>query len=121
MTIDAIAQMFGLPNLHPALADFLQRLTENPTVHVMGGCQRALSGCSLPFEMLQVWSTVRIQSKAYHNWNEVLPPQTVSAAPCSESWPLGWYDGVLVNTDPDMHWPWSGLKGEHCSLDPKNT
>jgi hypothetical protein len=121
MTIDAIAEMFGLPDLRPALADFLQRLTENPVVHVMGGRRRALSGCSLPFEMLQVWSTVRIQSKAYHNRNEVLPPQTVSAAPCSESWPLGRYDGVLVNTDPDMHWPWCGLKGEHCSLDPKNT
>ena len=117
MTVDAVAQKFGLPDLRPSLADYLQRVTGNPAVYLIGGRRRALCECSLPFEMLQVWSNVCIQSKAYHNRNEVLPPQTLSAAPCSESWPLGRYDGVLVNTDPDMHWPWSGLKGQYCSLE----
>ena len=117
MTIDTVAQEFGLPDLRPSLADYLQRVVENPAIHLIGGRQRAQSGCFLPFEMLQVWSTVRIQSKAYHNRIEVLPPQTISAAPRSEEWPLGRYDGVLVNTDPDMHWPWSGLKGEYFSFE----
>jgi len=88
MTVDKVAQKFGLPDLRPSLANYLQRIRNNP-VHVVGGCQNALSGCSLPFERLQVWSNFCIQSKSYHNPNEVLLPQLVSAAPSSESWPWG--------------------------------
>ena len=120
MTVDEVAEKFDLLDLRPSLADYLQRAADKPAIHVVGGRRRAVSGCALPFEMLQVWSSVRIQSKAYHNRNEVLPPQSLSAAPNSESWPLGRYDGVVVNIDSDMHWPWSGLKGQYSSPCPYN-
>jgi len=115
MLVDEVALKFGLPDLRPSLADFLQRrIMENPAIYPVGGRRRASSQCSLPFETLQVWASVRIQSKAYHNRDEILPPQTVSAAPGSDSWPFGRYDSVLVNTDCNMEWPWSGLTGDHC-------
>jgi hypothetical protein len=113
MTVDEVADRFNLPDLRPSLADFMQcTIKEKPSLYQVGGRRKATSGCPLPFDKLEVWSSFRIQTKSYHDLQKVLPPQTVMASPPSDEWPLGRYDAVLVNTGPNMQWPWSGIKGE---------
>jgi hypothetical protein len=119
--IDAIAGVYHLDDLRPALADFMQRNRQEPShIHNMSGRRIALSGCQLPFEKLHVWHRLRMQSKSYHDEQVVLPAQTVNALPSQgdcefesseDDWEFGRFDTVLVNTDPQKIWPRSGLDG----------
>jgi hypothetical protein len=114
MSIDEVAQIFCLPDLHISLMEYIQHARAGSTcVQIIGGRRTAASAAArqLPFDSLEVWSSVRVQTKAYHSPNEPLPPLTVNASPPSEKLPLGKYDAVLVNTDPSMCWPKSGIKG----------
>ena len=115
-SIHDIARDFGLVDLRCAIADYLHRITNGVSVHSIGGRRTAVEGCYLPFDQLDVWTEVRLQSKAYHCNEEILPPQTVNAAPQSEAWPFGQCDTVVVNTDPNEVWPHSGLQGKFTSI-----
>jgi hypothetical protein len=112
MTVDNAATMFQLPDLRPALADYLQRAKGRHVPDlVIGGRRSAVAGCTLPFEKLQTWSRIRIQTKSFHLPHGITPPQTLNACPPSKEWPHGRYDKVLVNTDRQFLWPQSGLNG----------
>jgi hypothetical protein len=111
MTIDEAAEKFHLPNLRAALADYLQQVLERGThVELIGG-HRVATSYQLPFDWLEIWTSVQIQTTAYHDPSTVTPPMTVDALPPSKQWPLGKCDTVLVNTDPDKRWPHSGMTG----------
>ncbi|KAF8952213.1 hypothetical protein BDZ97DRAFT_1909427 [Flammula alnicola] len=120
MSVDQVAALFQLPDLHPALGDYLLRI--KPEDHgsssavVVGGRRTSTSTCLLPFSQLEVWNRVRIQTKTYHAPHEILPAQTVNAYPPSKQWPLGRYDSVIANIDSTKEWPKSGLNG-HLVID----
>lgn len=119
MTIDETAVLFGIPDLHQALADYLQRLSRvnDGHIRVFGGRRSCTSkDTHLPFTHLQVWKKFRLQNKAYHSPHQPLPSCTVNACPPSGEWSLGHYDPVVVNLDPANKWPHSGLKGVHICL-----
>ena len=116
LRVDEVAQMYHIPDLRPALADYLQRIAtgnEQGPLDVKG---RRLSqaNCDLPFDRLEVWKRVYLQSKAYHHPHTVLPAQSINALPpsdpSSES-SLGKFDNVIMNVDPTKEWPFSGLDG----------
>jgi hypothetical protein len=113
MPINDIATLFNIPDLHEALSDYIQRISNanDGYIRVLGGRRSASRGSQLPFTHLQVWKKVRLQNKAYHYPHETLPPKTVNACPPSSEWELGRYDSVIVNLDPDCKWPNSGLEG----------
>lgn len=111
MTIDDAVQKFCLPDLPHALASYLHSVSAGIQVHSIGGRRVATEHSQLPFDKLEVWKKVRLQSKSYHS-NEPLPSQTVNAAPKSDAWPHGQCDAVLINTDRSKQWPRSGLQGE---------
>jgi hypothetical protein len=73
------------------------------------------SHLSLPFERLDVWSGLHLQIKDYHDPGKVHPPQTQCAWPPSQLWPLGHYDTVLININPDKEWPYSKMLGNYHS------
>jgi hypothetical protein len=102
--------MYNLPDLQPALSEYLSRMTIGH-IDAIGGRRVARDNSPLPFSELEIWTKVHIQSKSYHYPHDVLPPQTVNAAPLSHEWPLGHYDSVIVNVDPVKEWPFSGLEG----------
>lgn len=116
MSIEAVVEMFNLPDLRPALADFLKRYQSQANILSLGGRRASPPNAPLPFDELLVWSKFRIQLKAYHRPHQNLPPRTVIASPPSKDWPLGQYDTVLVNTDLAQQWPQSGIDGKliHC-------
>jgi hypothetical protein len=65
----------------------------------------------LPFEKLEVWTGVWLQSKDYHNHNIVLQLEKPNAVPPNKDWPAGCCDTAIVNVDPKFTWPDSGLAG----------
>ena len=113
MPIDDIATLFNIPDLHEALSDYIQHITNanDGYIRVIGGRRSTSRGSQLPFTHLQVWKKLRLQNKAYHYPHETLPSKTVNACPPSDEWELGRYDPVIVNLDPDCEWPHSGLEG----------
>ena len=113
MPINDAATLFNIPDLHEALSDYIQRITnaESGYIRVIGGRRSTSQGSQLPFTHLQVWKKLRLQNKAYHYPHEILPPKTVNACPPSGEWELGRYDPVIINLDPDCEWPRSGLEG----------
>lgn len=117
MAVDDVANMFQLKDLRGALADFVSGLpTEGDGPYTIGGRRSARAHQEdLPFQLLQVWWRVRIQTKSFHDPEDNLLPITLNVCPPSEDWPLGRYDAVLVNTDDQYSWPRSGLTGNSSS------
>ncbi|KAG1717311.1 hypothetical protein EDB19DRAFT_1654258 [Suillus lakei] len=98
-TVDEIAIMFGLPDLRPAIADFLHReATYGNHIHSIGGPRRAVHGTELPFDKVQVWFKIRLQETKFHNPHNIRRAQTLNCAPPSEPWTLGHYDPVIIQT-----------------------
>ena len=60
MTINDIAEKYCLPDLLPALTDFLnkEKACGPGAVHSIGGQRRASTTSSLPFNEAQVWFKV---------------------------------------------------------------
>ncbi|KAJ6504061.1 hypothetical protein DFH09DRAFT_944143, partial [Mycena vulgaris] len=110
LTIDVASDIFKLPDLKPALLAYLHRLSSGDDLK-LGGRRPALRNATLPFQILQIWHRVRLQSLAFHNPAQLLVPETVNASPPSPAWEFGRGDGVIVNTDTQHTWPRSGLQG----------
>ena len=115
ITINDAAEKFGLPDLCPALADFLNKEAAiGPyALHTIGGQRRTLNNCPLPFTELQVWFKVWVQNTEFHDPNTILPVQTLFCAPPDRhsNWTFGHYDTAIINHDVVFKWPESGLKG----------
>jgi Plavaka transposase len=113
LSVDEVSQLYCLPDLRPALSDYLQRTAGGHETNCLdvGGRRLSLENCPLPFTDLEVWTKVYLQSKSYHPPHLILPPQTINAGhPSSPSTP-GHYDSVIMNVDPTKVWPSSGLSG----------
>jgi len=106
MIIDDAAEKYGLPDLRPALADFLNRekACGPDTVDPIGGQRRASSVSSLPFDEIQVWFKVRVQNTEFGDPSIVVPVQTLFSSPPDESWSFGWYDTAIFNVDSESRW-----------------
>lgn len=112
ITIDKAAEMFDLPDLRPAIADYLARegsFTEN--FHSFGGQRRAREDAHLPFSDIQIWYKVRIQQKLHHDRNSVTSVFTINSHPPDRVWKYGRRDAAILNVDKRHEWPSSGLTG----------
>ncbi|KAH7905010.1 hypothetical protein BJ138DRAFT_1233543 [Hygrophoropsis aurantiaca] len=111
-SVDDIAQMFDLPDLRAALADYLSRegaFTRN--FHSFGGRRHSAPNAALPFEALQVWYKFRLQQRMFHDPNETAPTFTVHAQSPNLTWKFGRYDSAILQVDQAHDWPSSGLTG----------
>jgi hypothetical protein len=97
ISIDDAAAKFKLPDLRPALADYVHRSRILQSSMAKIG-QRRLSppDAALPFDHLQVWYSVRMQMRA-SDATGLTDPQRVSAMPPASDWSLGRYDTVLLS------------------------
>jgi len=83
ISVDNAAKQFGLSDLRAALADFLsyERSHSVDSVHPIGGGPRkAAENTELPFEDIQVWFKLRLQTTEIHT-HSILPAQTLLASP----------------------------------------
>ena len=111
LTVDGAVSLFQLPDLRAAIADYLFRAKDQPMIFNIGGRHTTPRDTALPFTHLEVWTHVRIQSKAFHRPHDVLPARTVHAAPACNKWKMGHHDTVIVNTIDGHEWPHSGIRG----------
>ncbi|KAF8147191.1 hypothetical protein K438DRAFT_1626610, partial [Mycena galopus ATCC 62051] len=109
LTIESAALKFGLPDFRPALASYLHR-THGPRI-IIGGKRPTLDYLGVPFEKIEYWDKVRIQSCAFHDSQKILIPETVNAVPPNETWKRGRADAVIVNHDSQLEWPGGALQG----------
>ena len=113
MSINEVAEKFGLLDLHAVLVDFIHcYLPSNPAPYLIGSWLSAAAHSNIGSVKIQVWSSICLQLKLFHNMDEVIPLKLINACPPCEDWPLGLYDNVIVNTNRSKTWPWSGLAGE---------
>lgn len=117
ITIDNAATIFNLPDLRPALSDYLSNWANS--TQVVSGRRRSASNCKLPFRFINVWFTVRMQTKSPHDSSIILPPRTVKVHPPTDAWPYGRYDTVIYRDNLKSLWPGLGLQGTslrkyHC-------
>jgi len=97
VTVDEAAITFKLPDLRPALADYIRRSRDLRSSTFKIG-QRRLSppDAILPFTHLHVWYSVRMQMRS-SDATGLTDPQRVSAMPAVDNWPFGRYDTVLLS------------------------
>ena len=113
MSINEVAEKFGLLDLHAVLVDFIHcYLPSYPAPYLIGGWLSVADHFDIESVKIQVWSSIHLQLKLFHNMDEVIPLKLINACPPCEDWPLGLYDSVIVNTNRSKTWPWSGLAGE---------
>ncbi|KAG2105843.1 uncharacterized protein F5147DRAFT_746400 [Suillus discolor] len=113
ISINNAAIKFGLPDLWPAIADFLCRKATHGQnhVHTIGGARRAGPTASLPFDKIQIWFKLRLQDTEFHDSSIIWPTQTLNCVPPSDVWNSGRYDSVIVNNELGCLWPAHGLRG----------
>jgi hypothetical protein len=113
MTLQEASDKFKLLDLVPALKYFQLRLeTGNQnSLYAVGGRRPSVDGVILPFEKVEVWTSVLLQVKDYHHPEIVRDPERLNALPPNKEWPEGRYDIAFANTDPNFVWPCSDLSG----------
>ncbi|KAG1798271.1 uncharacterized protein HD556DRAFT_1440611 [Suillus plorans] len=101
ISVDDAAIKFGLPDLRPAIADFLhcEATHGRDHIHTSGGARRAGPTASLPFNKLQVWFKLRVQDTNFHDASIIRPAQTLNCAPSSDPCTHGRYDTVIINNE----------------------
>jgi len=114
VAIEEAAKTYNLPDLPAALVHYAHRVASGHLHHSVGGRWQLASNASLPFDVVDIWTTMQIQGKAHHYPHDPLPPQTINAAPASASpgWLHGHHDPVVINVDLSSRWPRDGLKGK---------
>ncbi|KAG9314873.1 hypothetical protein JVU11DRAFT_3973 [Chiua virens] len=110
MTIKEATTLFKLPDLCPAIHDYLDRCT-NGIEHSIGSQRHASSNSSLPSNRIQIWTKIHVQTRNYHDTAVVEPAQTMNIAPPSQEHPCGLYDSTVFSTHTKSDWPSSGLNG----------
>ena len=114
MTVDEVAQWFSLPDLQPALTDYLACVNAycRPVVHSVGGQHYASPTAVLPFNELQIWLKVQIQNMLFHGIQDMSTTQTLFTSLPDTEWAFRHYDATILNIDGNANWPWSGLCGK---------
>ncbi|KAI6104344.1 hypothetical protein F5141DRAFT_1216885 [Pisolithus sp. B1] len=74
MTIDDAAILFKLPDLRPAIGEFLQR-AQNHLNHPISGVTSQDLCYPLPFDHIQIWYKIHIQQFLYHKAQDIDTPQ----------------------------------------------
>ena len=117
LPIDEVAIKFIIPDLQPAISDFINCSWDNPDeestymTHI-GGHRWARMDAQFSASHLEVWTKLCLQTTAYHYPHGILPASTIKAEPPSLEYPHGHFNPVVINTDQDQAWPSCGISGK---------
>ena len=104
MSIEDASDLFQIPNLRPAICEYLY-CSARGEAHEVSGCRPATARCDVPATGLQIWSKIRVQQQTFHDSGMVEPPQTLVISPPSQHNASGTYDFVIVSPMADSDWP----------------
>ncbi|KAF9050500.1 hypothetical protein BJ165DRAFT_1341898 [Panaeolus papilionaceus] len=106
-----IAQQFGIEDLEPAISRYISKMESIPLntfvsdVSYVGG-RAPEHPPRFVADKVQVWTSLRLQSTAYHYPHPILPPVTLKAEP-----KIGGRDSAIFCVDSSRQWPHSCLSG----------
>ena len=66
VAIEEAAKIYNLPDLPAALVHYAHRVASGHLHHSVAGRRQLASNASLPFDVVDIWTTMRIQGKAHH-------------------------------------------------------
>lgn len=115
MTINEAADLYGIPDLRPAIWHFLQRVHHRAD-HPVSGIRPQELQYPLPSDCLQIWYKLRVQQPLYHDDKRLDAPQTLRAVPPSNDRPHGLYDTVITSPGAESDWPQRGIQGNHTTI-----
>ena len=98
ISVDSLAEKYGLPDLHPALIDFFSKHSQNISVHRILGWRQSQADSQLPFDNVMVWHSLRLQTYSLDD-GSITEPQRLMAQPPCDAWPFGRYDSILFSHD----------------------
>ena len=101
--IKKATEMFNLPDLQPALTDFLNH--GGVHLHLFGGQRHTPLDVHLPFNDLQIWYKVCIQQMLYHDPSSHVPVRTINTQPPDHAWEYGHYDAAILQVDAHPNGP----------------
>ena len=103
MSVDEATEKYRLPGLCPTLADFIHHYAPSNSVpYLIGGWCSTVAHPDVGSLRIQIWTGVCLQLKSFHNLDEVMPSKLVNARPPCDDWPLGLYNGIIVNNDRSL-------------------
>jgi hypothetical protein len=111
MMITAACMKFNLPDLEPALTEYLTLCQSGVNIFSIHERYANHSTSQFPSSHIKVWSSFHLQSRAYHVPHKVLPPCTINATKPSVKWPHRRCDVIVINIDSEKQWPHSGING----------
>ncbi|KIK12915.1 hypothetical protein PISMIDRAFT_18373 [Pisolithus microcarpus 441] len=105
ISIDKVAELFNLPDLRGALADYLDHEGAHAqNFHSFGRQRRSPPDAHLPFRTFKSGT------------NSLGPVFTINARPPDHTWEYGHHDAAILQVDAHHEWPSSGLVG-HAVVD----
>ena len=112
-TIEEVSVKFGIPDLLQATHDFFSHFFHDQTTRAIAGRRGPLWDVDVPFEDVQVWHSVRVQTYSQLS-SGVTPPQKLFASPPTEEWPNGRCDTAIFSQEATAGplRPPPGLNGE---------
>jgi len=110
MTVDEAAIHFGIPDLRPAIWEFLQ-CVQDRSDHPVSGIRTLDANPHLPFDQIQIWCKVHVQNFPFHNKDNVDVPQTLRALHSSPNHSHSLYDSVIMSPGSKSNWPHLDLNG----------
>jgi hypothetical protein len=106
-TIEDVATRYELPDLRAALGDYIVlKLNDRER----RGVRRSSKDCTLPFTRVNVWQSVKLQTRSPSDSNVIMPPKTVQATPPTSERPYGWCNTILFTNSKNEAFS-SGING----------
>jgi len=110
MTVDEAAIHFGIPDLRPAIWEFLQHVQDRSD-HPVSGIRTLDANPHLLFNQIQIWCKVHVQNFPFHDKDNVDVPQTLRVLHPSPNHSHSLYDSVIMSPGSESNWPRLGLNG----------
>ncbi|KAF9040948.1 hypothetical protein BJ165DRAFT_1351051 [Panaeolus papilionaceus] len=108
LTVDEVAKKFGISDLLLAISHYLNKMeASRPNTFISEfDLEAPTPHPHFIVDKIQVWTSLHLQSTAYHYPHPITPPVTLKAEPH-----LGGHDSAIFCVDPSSQWPQSGLAG----------
>ena len=81
ISVDSLTEKYKLPDLRPALINFLSKYSQNISVHCILGWQQSWADFRLPFNDVMVWHLLHLQTYSLDNDSVTEPPMPYGTSP----------------------------------------
>lgn len=97
-TIDEVSTKYNILDLLQGTWDFFSHFLRDQDTRMISGRRGPAWNAKIPFENIQVWHSVHVQTNSQVHPGVTLP-QKLFVSPPSEEWPAGWCNTTIFAED----------------------